>query len=359
MNAKLLLALPVVFAASITAAACSSSSSPGTVGSGVDSGTSGTECAALSACCTVLQSTSGIASASIATCQSAAAAGGTGCATTLTQIQVQGYCKGGNSASSSGGQTSSSGVGTSHSSSSNGTSSSSSSGSVTGCNPHPVTASSVAAHPVPAAACTASENSAIVNDCFFGTSDASIAPCQAAIDMGDAGFNACGNCLLTPSSGGSTPDWGAFVAIFPPTATGASATTELDLFNLAGCVARVDSSSAGTKCASDLEMLNDCEFQSCVAFCPVSNSQTDTVGLDNLLGTASAAGCLGNADQSVCASFVTAINTDCAAETNDAGTGAIDKCNTVLTAAQAASASSPTGLAQYVGVMCGGADAGI
>jgi hypothetical protein len=354
-----LLAVSFAFAAALTAAACSSSNS-GNSGSG-------TNCALLASCCGTLPTSS------ISTCDSVvAAANDSDCATQLGKAQGAGYCKTGGTGTGSGtgtglgtgtgtGTGSSTGSGSgSHPGSGSGSNSGSGTGTAdggtpAGCTPHALSGFTAASKPPPAATCTAAQNSAIT-DCFDGSDAATQATCDAALLMGDAGLNSCGQCVISAETGSN---WGALVAILPPTAVGVTTTTELDLFNLAGCIARIDTSTAGQGCATALEELNACEFNACVAYCPVSSLQ-DTAGQNALFGTTAGTGCLADADQAICATYVTAANTACAPESTDAGTGPLDKCANLVNGAAKATAAAPGPLSQYFGILCGGiADAGL
>jgi hypothetical protein len=64
---------------------------------------------------------------------------------------------------------------------------------------------------------------------------------------------------------------------------------------------------------------------------------------------------------SVCMTQATAVNTACAGETNAGMTGAADKCQALITAGNVnpPTAASTTAFEQYVGLLCGGVDAGI
>jgi hypothetical protein len=190
-------------------------------------------------------------------------------------------------------------------------------------------------------------------ECFTGNQDSApiAADCTTAFGSGTGG-NACYACIGTEESSTS---WGAFVIFTVPTATGASTTTELEMLNLGGCIAEEDKTAAGQKCATDFDELMECEVAACANYCPVSGD-SDTAGITALFGdnTAANPGCLTNADTAVCATYVTALNTDCATESNDAGTGAYDKCvvimNTYNVATPTAAATSA-----YMGEICGGA----
>jgi len=224
---------------------------------------------------------------------------------------------------------------------------------VPNCNPHAVTAT-ITAEPPPPAVCTAMQNVGAA-DCFLATTDAGIGLCNNALGAPDGSTDPCGNCVFTNEMG---PNWGAFVVISPPLPAGATGDNQLTLFNVAGCIAANDTSTAAQACATALEELSSCEFAACVAYCPVA-STTDTAGIDALLGTSTQMGCLDNAATAECMTQVTAVNSACATETNDAGTGTFDKCNALATAANASTAASPAGLQNYIGSICGGADAGI
>jgi len=152
--------------------------------------------------------------------------------------------------------------------------------------------------------------------------------------------------------------WGGFIAVESPTAVGATTTTEIDLFNPGGCVARVDTSATGQACAKAYNELQECEFASCVPYCPVA-SQSDQAGEDALLGSGTSNGCLGDADTAICATYVTAVQTACATESNDAGTGAFDKCENLISDASTATGALPLAFEQYLGLLCGGYDAGL
>ncbi len=198
--------------------------------------------------------------------------------------------------------------------------------------------------------CTPAEN-VVATDCLIPVSDAGVCPGPGAPDGGTP----CAQCLFTPAGASA---WGAFLDLRPLTAVGATTTTILDLYNFGGCVALVDPSPAGKACGTALDELTQCELASCLPSCPITSTQ-DVAGTDALVGSTTSVGCLGNADNTVCVTYANAANTACANATNDAGTGAIDRCNAILTAANAATVSAPAGLEQYLGLFCGGADAGL
>ncbi len=244
-------------------------------------------------------------------------------------------------------------VGTSFGSGSVGSSGGSGTGAPSaGCAPNPLPAGFVATPRATApAGCTAAEDVAVAGCALATPSDGGV--CVAVAP--DGGLDTCGQCVYT-AVGAST--WGAFLEVRPPTAVGATTTTPIDMYNVGGCVGLVDPSPTGKACATALDELTQCELAACLPTCPVSSPQ-DTSGRRALFGDGFFLGCIDHADEVVCLSLANAVNTVCTAETNDAGTGAIDRCNALLTVANAATASAPAGLEQYLGLFCGGADAGL
>ncbi len=347
-----LIAVSLAFVAAVTAQACSSSTSPANTGASPN-------CTTLAACCPSV-------GANQAACLSAvAAANDTVCQTDLATFRANNYCTASNSGSGSGTGTNPTDGGPNPGSSTGSGSHSGTSGSRTGtgsgtgipasCSPHPLPTGWTPTTPTAAAAvCTAMQNVGAA-DCFVAQDDAGIGLCLTAVENPDGGLDPCGQCVFSQATASA---WGAFVEIKAPTAIGATATTTLDLFNFGGCVALADKTAAGTACANALNQLNECEQASCLANCPVT-SNTDTAGQNAIFGTTSSPGCLSDADNMVCLTYANTVNTACAAETNDAGTGAIDKCNTLITAANASTTpATAAGLENYMGLFCGGADAG-
>jgi len=148
----------------------------------------------------------------------------------------------------------------------------------------------------------------------------------------------CGTCVFNSFTNNS---WGPFAFI---TASGAGA-VQLPFYNTAGCVLKVNPTA--TACATAINQAFECEIEACLAYCPVASS-TDTTGEDALLGTSTTTGCLGDADTGVCASYISAENTECAAFQTDAG--AEGRCDALMGA---------TDVGPYIALFCGGEDAGI
>ncbi len=338
-----LFAIPVVFFAAITAAACSSSSNPATGnGSGTGTGGAAPQCTTLSECCAELPT------GSVASCAAVVSANnGTNCESQLTIAQSDGFCKGG-----------SSGTGTSHTSATTGTSntavSSATSGTTatgtpTGCNPK-LPAGFVAATKTAAAAtsCTASTLNTLVEDCF------DLGPTGTANDAGNAMncptdvMGACGSCAITAYTAAT---WGPLLLI-PETAAG---TDLLYPFGDPGpCVAKLDPTN-GPACKTAYEALVQCELASCVSNCPIA-SPTDTTGTNNLLGTfdqtsgtLTEPGCIENADNTACSTYAMTFETACATDLGDGSASTVfGKCGAL-----------GSNLDLEIGDVCGGADAGL
>lgn len=202
--------------------------------------------------------------------------------------------------------------------------------------------------------CTAAENTDL-GICLLGTSDAATADCNAVLFGADGGPTACANCIYTPATGTA---WGAAIVVESPVGGTSTATTETALFDLGGCVVNEDLSSAGKACGEALNEVSECEFAACVAYCPVT-SYEDGAGLSALLGDgtpygmSSDCGCLGSADSTVCSEYATDANEACAVESNDAGTGPLDKCVTLIINAGGYPGSAAA-MSAYLGEICGG-----
>jgi hypothetical protein len=200
-------------------------------------------------------------------------------------------------------------------------------------------------------ACTTTEMAA-AGDCLAGVGDAS-AECTDA--FGTTYQNACYLCVMTPETATA---WGPFVELSIPTAAGSSATTELDMYNVGGCIAAEDSSPVGQSCATAQDELVECEVAACLAYCPVA-SYTDTAGMTALFGDGTTAnpGCMGNADSAVCLSYVNAANTACSSYVGaDGGVvsgSAMDTCTTIMNNMETVSPTAAS-FEAYMSPFCGG-----
>ena len=212
------------------------------------------------------------------------------------------------------------------------------------CSPHALVGFTATPDLPPSPTCTATEETEL-GVCFTNTSSTGTTACNEALLAPDGGPNACYDCVITPS--GATA-WGALIGVDAPTAIGATTTTELDMVNMGGCVAKEDPSAAGFACATALDELTECELAACLAYCAVA-SDTDQAGINALFGDGTAAnpGCLADANTAVCFTYANVVNTACATESNDAGTGALDKCNTLVTEIESAAPTAAEATAYF------------
>ena len=123
--------------------------------------------------------------------------------------------------------------------------------------------------------------------------------------------------------------------------------------NNAGCVAAEDPTQ-GPACQAALDALTQCELAACVSHCPATDAGTaELVGTFDSTGNLTTPGCIENAlNGTTCQTYVDAVNTVCASEVNDAGTGALDTCNAL------AQFQTIADVETYFGVVCGGLGSG-
>jgi hypothetical protein len=145
------------------------------------------------------------------------------------------------------------------------------------------------------------------------------------------------NTVTTANAETATASWGAFVG--PDLLSKNNG--DLGFANLGGCVAALDPSASGRRCATAIEANEECLILACSG-CPVPvHPQTDA-------GRAAYAACESEAKSGACASYVAAIATNCASETADASPGPGAVCFSAVDTL----ASMPGGL-----TMDGGPDA--
>jgi hypothetical protein len=193
---------------------------------------------------------------------------------------------------------------------------------------------------IPTGLCSPTQIENIVNDCFGGDPDASASACS---DL-QSGSTAYANCFGCISTSWSRDKWGALVIA-----------NNQEFLNTGGCFVAADPSN--TKCATDLQEQLECEIYACQANCPVpaltaGADPTAIAAFDD--ATMLFGECQGTADNSGCAKYVAAVNTDCPL---DAGTGALNNClnditaleSTTTTAVQLAAATQ-----DYFNTICAG-----
>ncbi len=195
----------------------------------------------------------------------------------------------------------------------------------------------------PTPVCTTAQVSAIVSACFIadldGGADASAAACEAIITS--PSYSTCfDDCIYTTTT--ATP-WGALVQLENPGPT--------TYFDTGECVSALDPSTTGQACASDLEAELQCLLFACSTSCPVpADTDPGYAAAENALDACFS---LAASTTGVCASYVTAIDGDCASEAVDGGLG--DPCfvaenvidTTTSTPAQLTSAWN-----QYLDAVC-------
>ena|SRR5580692_7915305 len=118
------------------------------------------------------------------------------------------------------------------------------------------------------------------------------------------------NTVTTANVETATASWGAFVGPDPLSSNNGDS----EFANLGGCVAALDPSASGRRCATAIEANEECLILACSG-CPVPvHPQTDA-------GSAAYATCKSEAESGACASYRAAIATSCASETADASPG--------------------------------------
>ena len=314
---------------------------------GSGTGTSGTGCAALASCCATQSGAAATA------CDQIVAAGvASTCSAELSVEEATGACTSVSPGSGTGthpgsgtgthpgsgtgvGPGSGTGVGPGSGSGTGGSSGTGSgsgvdAGSPVDCAPHALPSGfTLRTIGLAGGSCTAAQDEGISSCMGAGTT-------CSAYDVGS-----CATCAFTEFTSSA---WGPFAYV---TAAGAGGVT-LPFYNFAGCITKLDP-VGGAACARAVNQALECELASCLAYCPIA-SLSDTAGADALLGTSTTNGCLGDADSSVCAQYVDAENAACLPLSTDAGTGPVNLCNTLLDASD----EGP-----YIGLFCGGDDAGI
>jgi hypothetical protein len=315
--------------------------------------TTGSACAELATCCpNVSASAQGV-------CTSIAAGGNaTGCAKALSDYTAAGECSTvtgtgtgsgsmgsgtGNPGTGSGTGNPGTGSGTGHPGTGSGTGTGHDAGQPSGCAPHALPAgwTGVDHPPGGTSSCTSAQLTSLVSDCFT-SSDAGTA-CETDEE------STCGECTFTANT---STDWGPILT-FDLVGSTTALQGEYPFISVGGCIQGVDP-SAGFACAEALDTVIECELASCLAYCPVT-SDTDVTGYDALIGTfdpstneLTTPGCIENADTSTCATYVSASNTACASEFNDAGTDNGGKCE-----------NGPSDWTTFIAAYCGGAVSGL
>ena len=361
---RLFFALPILATAALAAQACSSSSNNGGGGGATGS------CLALQSCCSAL--TGSFATQYGAQCTAAVTAGNQStCASDLTTFEGANACTAtgssgtGTGVGGTGSGTGGSGTGTGTGGS--GTGSGTGGGTQGACSAPSTTLPAGFAGPtgIVGSGCSAAQTTAL-GGCDVATTDAGQNACDTTFTTGapDGSVNSCGSCYFTQilPVGAQPTQWGYdFLIVFEPTVgdTNQNDWGALNLGpNLGACVAGADKSATGQACGKALMTLNACEFAVCLPVCPVSginSNNPSTTDIDAFFS------CNQAADMGACATYVTALQTACATEVNDAGTGVYDKClaltdqNIGLDGSPAATAASNSAA---IGLVCGGADAG-
>ncbi len=193
----------------------------------------------------------------------------------------------------------------------------------------------------PSTACTPTTLAAVIDGCFG--SAATQATCGAA--EGVAANKSCFQCFLADSS---SSKWAPILFIADPPNNPA-----YPYNNSAGCVAAEDPTQ-GPACQAALDALTQCELAACVSHCPATDAGTaELVGTFDSTGNLTTPGCIENAlNGTTCQTYVDAVNTVCASEVNNAGTGALDTCNAL------AQFKTIADVETYFGVVCGGLGSG-
>ena len=195
-----------------------------------------------------------------------------------------------------------------------------------GCTPPATVTYTPTLHQAPAAGtCTAALVNQIVELCFLASPDEDANACNALLKPGSDAANCLTGCMqtdvLSPTGDNTAATaWGALII---------NSKQGLQAFggiNVGGCVAALDPSPTGQKCALDFESSYECLIAACNS-CPGMVTSTmslsdaevaDYVDCENAAAPSKGTG--------PCSAPLAAINTDCATELSEAGPGPAGLC---------------------------------
>jgi hypothetical protein len=185
-----------------------------------------------------------------------------------------------------------------------------------GCTAATVTVTPTLHQDPPSSDCTPAIVDQILYTCFNASPDASMSACMSLIAM--PAYSTCLGCMqdesVTPAMDQTaSATWGAIIFL-------SASMGNVGFYNLGGCVAALDPSSAGQACATALEANVECLLSSCSS---CSFSSLDA-------GIADFEACEGEAEPMTgtgpCTATGMAITTACASETKDSGAGPGQAC---------------------------------
>jgi hypothetical protein len=167
----------------------------------------------------------------------------------------------------------------------------------------------------PSADCTAAMVAQIISVCFTGTSTSA---CNALLASSAAYMTCATGCMETDTLTTANVDtasaaWGAIILVAD------QGNGDIGFINVGGCVAALDPSAAGQKCARDLEANTECLVTACSSCNVPTTDPTDAEVNDYTTCEEEAEpAALGSGP---CGAYETAATADCAAETADASPG--------------------------------------
>jgi hypothetical protein len=180
-------------------------------------------------------------------------------------------------------------------------------------------------HPAPAAGtCTPAILDQLLNNCFMDAPDASETACSALTAMPT--YSTCFDCmeddsLTNANISTASATWGGIIFLN-------SSGGNIGFYNLGGCVAALDTSTAGQACATALENNVECLITACSS-CTFPGKPTDDGGAVSAY-EACQAEALPNTGTGPCTDAAMAVTTACASETKDSAPGPGAVCFTAV-----------------------------
>jgi hypothetical protein len=199
--------------------------------------------------------------------------------------------------------------------------------------PSTLTVTPVLHDPGAASMCTAELVSTLITACF-DPNTATVATCTSARGASTAAMACLTGCMLTdldPTMAKSaTSEWGGVLNL--------DMQGGLGFYNLGGCIAALDSSAAGQKCATDVEANVECLTIACGECSDSAKALTDAQLQDFSACQAAAEPSTGTGP---CTPYSMAVNTDCTSEIKDTSPGPGIACFEALNVIESETTSTP------------------
>jgi hypothetical protein len=191
--------------------------------------------------------------------------------------------------------------------------------------------------------------------------DAGETSCTDAVTADGGGLNACYDCLYTdiPVTGNGPTSWGAYLVVaVEPEVGDVSGQFLVDLgYDVGGCI--FASSPSARACGLDIMQFDACSFAVCLPICAVPNPGAGEPIAPEAL--AALDGCFAATQEGACRAYASAAAIDCAPLKAAGPTGVYARCQALVAEDDGepdAGAPTEATVAELVGLICGGADAG-